>query len=442
MKLFLPARRLAEESMKVFLLLLLLAVLTPARANVIGTNVPALPLTAERVANLPAWQDYLNRSARQRQADQDFLRAEMKAHKVTQAIEPPRSVAPTGTPLTRSATWYAGSDARRIADFVVSFQTPAGGWSKHTDFTKHRRAPGELFAGDSNSHFIIANDFDAPADVHWNYVGTFDNGATVTELRFLAKVISAAKKNSVEAGAWEKSFLRGLEYVFAAQFPNGGWPQVWPLQGGYHDAVTFNDNAFLNVLSLVREVAQGNNEFAFVPAEFRARAETSWRQGLDCVLAAQVVTNGRRTIWGQQHDALTLEPVSARNYEMPSLASGESAALTSFLMQLPQPDSNVVRAVHAAVAWFEKTKITGKAFKNTGSAGRLLVDDPKGGPLWPRYSEIGTDKPLFGERDKSIHDDVNELSKERRRGYGWYVSSAQNLGKKYSKWCLQNPPPK
>jgi PelA/Pel-15E family pectate lyase len=34
-----------------------------------------------------------------------------------------------------------------------------------------------------------------------------------------------------------------VRYLLAAQFPNGGWPQVWPLEGGYHDAVTFNDNA-------------------------------------------------------------------------------------------------------------------------------------------------------------------------------------------------------
>jgi len=34
-------------------------------------------------------------------------------------------------------------------------------------------------------------------------------------------------------------------YLLAAQFPNGGWPQVWPLEGGYHDAITYNDNAVI-----------------------------------------------------------------------------------------------------------------------------------------------------------------------------------------------------
>jgi len=41
----------------------------PTLAAVIGTNVPATPLTAERVATLPAWKTYLETSTRQRQAD-------------------------------------------------------------------------------------------------------------------------------------------------------------------------------------------------------------------------------------------------------------------------------------------------------------------------------------------------------------------------------------
>jgi PelA/Pel-15E family pectate lyase len=360
----------------------------------------------------------------------------MKAHGLAKAIEPPKSASPKGTPLDRTATWYAGDEARRIAENVASFQTPAGGWSKHTDFAKHQRAPGELFAGDSNSKFIIAGDFDQPADVNWNYVGTFDNNATITELHFLAKVISASNTDTV---ALKKSFRRGLEYVFAAQFPNGGWPQVWPLQGGYHDAVTFNDDAMLNILRLLRDVSSGQKEFSFVPAEVRAAAEKSFQHGLDCVLATQVVVAGRRTVWPQQCDALTLKPCSARNYEMPSLASSESATLILFFMEFSKPSSEVAVAVQSATAWFEKTKINGKEFKSLGKEGRTLHDAPGAGPIWPRYSEIGTDRPLFGDRDLSIHDDVNEISKERRKGYGWFKDSAKRVAQHYAKWARQHP---
>ena len=407
-----------------------------AFSAVIGTNVPAQALTAERVANLPAWKNYLENSIRQQSADQKVLHAEMKAHGLTNAIEPPKSASPKGTPLDRTASWYGVAAARSIAENVVSFQTPAGGWSKHTDFTQHRRAPGEMFAGDSNSKFIITHDFDAPADVHWNYVGTFDNDATITELRFLAKVISATKGDTATL---QNSFLHGLEYIFAAQFPNGGWPQVWPLQGGYHDAITFNDDAMLNILQFLRAVALGEKEFSFVPAADRAQADASWKHGLDCVLATQVVVNGRRTVWGQQHDALTLKPVSARNYEMPSLVSSESGTMTLFFMQLPNPDSNVVAAVHAAAAWFEKTKIMGKSFQVVGSESRKLVDAPGAGPIWSRYYEVGSDKPLFGDRDQTIHDDVNEISRERRKGYGWFKDTGKRIAQHYAKWVKLHP---
>ncbi len=409
---------------------------TSSFAAVIGTNVPANPLTAERVANLPAWKSYLENSIRQRQADQNVLHAEMKALHLTNAIAPPKSSSPKGTPLDRTASWYGSDEARRIAENAASFQTPAGGWSKHTDFTQHRRAPGELFAGDSNSKFLITNDFDQPAEVNWSYIGTFDNDATITELRFLAKVIVAGKTNTA---ALEKSFARGLEYIFAAQFPNGGWPQVWPLQGGYHDDVTFNDDAMLNVIRLVRDVSLGGKEFSFVPAALRAQAEAVWKRGLDCILAAQITANGKRTAWGQQHDALTLQPSSARNYEMPSAASSESSTIVLFLMQLPNPDSNVVAAVHAAETWFAKTKIEGKSFQVVGTESRKLVDAPGAAPIWARYYEIGTDKPIFGDRDQSIHDDVNEISRERRKGYGWFKDTAKRVEQHYAKWAKLHP---
>ena len=411
--------------------------LTTLHGAVIGTNIPATPLTAARVAALPAWKTYFENSACQRQADQDFLRAEMSAHGLKQNTEPKEVRNAGGIDLNNPAAWYAGAAARQIADNLVSFQTPAGGWCKNMEYTRGRRAPGELFGAQTGSLFLGTNDFDQSREAQWNYVGTFDNDATTTELRFLALVISATKTNCDDL---KKSFSRGLDYIFAAQFPNGGWPQVWPLQGGYHDAITFNDDAMLHVIEFLRDAAGGQDEFSFVPAELRARADAGWKRGLDCILAAQIVVNGQRTIWCQQHDAITLQPTSARNYEMPSATSAESATIILFLMQLPSPDAKMVAAVHAAAAWFEKTKIMGKAFRVVGTESRKLVDAPGSGPIWARYYEIGTDRPIFGDRDKSIHDDVNEISRERRKGYAWFKDSGKRVLEHYPKWAQAHPP--
>jgi PelA/Pel-15E family pectate lyase len=409
---------------------------------IIGTNVPARPLTAESIATLPkaeqsAWKDYLKRSERQRKADQDFLKKEMRREGIRQIVVPPEGRARRWIPVDRTNSWYGGTEARHIADVVLSFQTPAGGWSKNLNMAGNPRTPGMHFAPDNTSRHPGDADYDTPVDANWNYVGTFDNDATIMQLRFLARVIAASGTNRSEA--YRKAFLHGLDYISNAQYPNGGWPQVWPLSGGYHDAITFNDNAMVNVLTLLRNVPLGTNEFAFVPARNRATAAASFQRGVDCLLKAQIVVDGQRTAWAQQCDMLTLQPASARNYEMPSAAAGESAGIMTFLMQLPNPGPEVITAVRGAAAWFEKTEIHGFAFRNVGSDGRELVPAPGNGPIWSRYYQIGTDRPIFGDRDKSIHDVVNEISKERRNGYSWYADSARRPLEQYAEWSKAYP---
>lgn len=259
-------------------------------AAIIGTNPPALPLAFERIEIAPppqrsAWKRYLENSIRQLQADQDSFRTELLKHHITRTIIPPEAHGVRGIPLNNTADWYAQPEALRISDIILSFQTPAGGWSKNLDMTSHRRQPGERFSTDNTSRFPILSDNDAPTDQAWNYVGTFDNDATITQLRYLAKVISAI---GPERGKpYQTAFLLGLDYIFAAQYPNGGWPQVWPLQGGYHDAITYNDNAMIQVIELLQDVVGGKNEFQFVPAKLRVRVAVSVKRGIQCILASQ-----------------------------------------------------------------------------------------------------------------------------------------------------------
>jgi len=148
--------------------------------------------------------------------------------------------------------------------------------------------------------------------------------------------------------------------------------------------------------------------------------------------------NGKRTVWCQQYDVLTLQPTSARNYEMPSLSSGESAGVMMFLMRLPSPDSNVVAAVRAAAEWFKRTEIRDKEYRRTDE-GRKLVAAPGSGPLWSRYYELGSHRPIFGDRDKSIHDTVNEISRERRDGYAWFTDSPEAALKRFAEWNKERP---
>jgi len=397
-------------------------------------------LTEQRIAVLPqsqqaAWKEYLERSKRQMQVDKEALRAERKAAATANFAVPHSGHGAASIPLGKDAAWYSSADAVHIVDIVLSFQTPTGGWSKNLDMSKTPRQPGQSFIDgpDQTARLMTPGDFGTVSDAGWSYVGTIDNDATITQIRFLAKVVTALGPASQKATPYRKSFLRGLDYLLAAQYPNGGWPQVWPLAGGYHDGITYNDDAMIQVMELLQAVAAGRAEFAFIPADVRKRAESSVQRGIECILATQIVVDGKRTAWCQQYDPVTLQPASARNYEMPSQSAAESAKILLFLMALPTPSAAEGRSIDAAGMWLTKVAIADSAWRPT-PAGRDLVASPDAPLIWARYYQIGSDKPLFGDRDKSIHDSVADISTERRNGYAWYSSAPQQAVTSYVEW--------
>ena len=424
------------SSKQFFLLSLLVA--TPLSSAVIGVSKPAESITGARIALLPAkdraaWTAYLERSQKQMQVDRETLAAE-RTPGAPELPMPKEGFSARTMPLNRDAAWYGTAEARHVADVIVSFQTPAGGWSKNLDMSGDVRARGQSYTPDNLSKHPGPDDFDAPKDPHWNYVGTLDNDATNTELHFLI-LVSGATPGAV-GDAYRGSFLRGIRYLLAAQFPNGGWPQVWPLEGGYHDAITYNDNAVTESAETLTAVSEAKGNYAFVPAELRRRAGESAAKALQCILATQVVVKGRRTVWAQQHDALTFAPVAGRNYEPAALSSGESADLLLYLMQLPHPSSAVVAAVNAGVGWLKGAAITGQEWVGGRGTpgGRHLEPKAGAGTIWARYYSISTGLPVFGDRDKTIHDDVSELSLERRNGYAWYSAGPQQALDVYASW--------
>lgn len=412
-------------------------------AAVIGTSKPAESITAARIAQLPpqsraAWTKYLQRSQQQMQADQAALAAERKPGVPVPPL-PNEGGAARSMPLNKTPDWYKTPEAQHIADVIVSFQTPAGGWSKNLDMTGPARMRGQSYAPDNLNKHPSPDDFDTPRDPNWNYVGTLDNDATTTEIRFLAL---AAAANPGRAEVYRKSILKGIRYLLAAQLPNGGWPQVWPLEGRYHDAITFNDDAVSQAAEVLRDVSTGQAPYDFVPADFRAQSNAAVQHALDCILAAQVRVHSKLTVWAQQHDALTLAPTTARNYEPAALATGESAHLLLYLMHLPHPPPRAIAAVQAGVAWFRAKAIYGKEWSGGRDTpgGRHLSPVAGAGPLWARDYSIETGQPVFGDRDKTVHDNVADLSAERRNGYQWYGSGPQKVLDEYTFWAKEHLP--
>jgi pectinesterase len=374
-------------------------------------------LAASRIAALPdgerrAWTAYVETSRRQMEIDRASIAAELRATGRAEPVPAPSGPNFAVTPAMTGA-WFAGDEARRMAESILSYQTPSGGWSKRVDHTKGPRAPGQGYAEGGR----------------WHYVGTFDNGATTEHMRFLARADHTRGDDR-----YRQAFLRGVQYILRAQFPNGCWPQVYPLEGSYHDAATFNDDATANVLRLLRDAARG--EPAFVPAEIRQRAAASVQRGVECILAAQPVVDGRRVVWAAQHDPLTLAPVGARSFEPAALSGREGPALAAFLMELDASDPRVAVAIRGAAAWMRENMVWGY----TRRPGEPPVPAPGGGPLWARFAEVGTNRPVFANRDGIVRYDWRELA-DSAWGYGWFTDEPASVLARYDAWSRAHAAP-
>ena len=328
--------------------------------------------------------------------------------------------------LMQKAGWYSGREAVRIGDNVLLYQRASGGWLKNTDLA----AP---LSDQQKTNLINAK---SQTD------STIDNGATVTPLRYLAKVYDATKQQR-----FRTAFLKGLDYLFEAQYENGGWPQFYPDTSDYYAHITFNDDAMINVMTLLCDVRDKRSEFAFVDKQRRAKAERAVAKGIECILKCQIVIDGKRLVWCAQHDEKTFAPRLGRSYERASLSGGESVGVVLFLMSIEKPTPAIIAAVEGAVVWFEQARVTGIRQTHRRATGtekgydKVVVADAEAPPIWGRFNQIGTNRPIFCSRDGIIRYSLAEISYERRNGYVWYVRApAELLSKSYPAWRKKHTP--
>jgi PelA/Pel-15E family pectate lyase len=307
--------------------------------------------------------------------------------------------------LAQPPAWYASPDARRIARNVGLYQRATGGWPKNLDLTRALdRAEREK---------VVA--------AHGETDSTIDNSATTTEIRFLARVNAAADCEECRTAA-----AAGIGYLLQAQYANGGWPQYYPLRDDYSRQITFNDHAIVNVLSVLRDVAEGREPFGFVDASGRAKAHEAVERGLAMIVATQVRDKGRLTAWAAQYDPVTLKPAAARTFEPVALSANESAGILRFLKAIPRPSRAVRAAIDGGVDWMRRVRLSGIRVDAKNDAAsprgwdRVVVSDPSAPPLWARFYEIGTNRPLFADRDRVVRYRLDEIGYERRTGYAWY----------------------
>jgi PelA/Pel-15E family pectate lyase len=305
--------------------------------------------------------------------------------------------------LEKPDDWFRSEPGKTAVANVLSWQAESGSWPKNQDNSK------KPFSGKQKK------------------TGTFDNGSTTDELRFLARAFEVTADPANRA-----AFLKGYDHVLEAQFPNGGWPQYFPLSKQYHRHITFNDNSMTRILEFLRDVTT-SKRYDFIGAERRAAGSKAFDAGISCILKCQVVRNGKPTVWCAQHDEITLKPAMARSYELESLSGSESAGILRFLMSIEKPSPEIIAAVRAGVEWFAQSKVDGIRIEKIKGV-RTAVTDPKATPLWARFYDIETNRPFFCDRDGVKKWNYNEIGKERRNGYAWYGNWGESVAKAYAKW--------
>ena len=318
--------------------------------------------------------------------------------------------------------FFKTDEARRIGKQLMLYQRVTGGWPKNINMvsplTKEQREA-------------------VLADQQRTDDSTTDNDATNIQMHFLARLFHATHDKQVR-----ESFCKAVEYLLSGQYDNGGWPQFWPHPHGYQVHITFNDDAMVNTMQLLREVAEAKVPFekALTTKDLRRRASEAFDKGVECILNTQIRVGGELTVWCQQHDRETFRPAPARAFELPSFCSQESASIVGLLMSLPHPDDRVKRAVHAAMKWFDTYKLTGLRLERTysresGERNVRLVEDPTGSPLWARYYDLEHCKPFVCDRDGIPRQRLEDIGAERRNGYGWYGDRAATLYDIYDHWA-------
>ena len=381
---------------------------------------PFTMLTDELLAQLPEsqraeWNTYLTKSRAAAANEHRILDDEWQKAGMENSVPAPGNRKEFELDSDTPAEWFGSAENQKLAEVVISYQTPTGGWSKAVDYTKGPRQPG--------THWT-AQKGDA-----WHYCGTFDNRTTTEQLKFLAGVFTATKREDVHA-----ALMKGLDYVFSAQYPNGGWPQNYPVERGYHEAITLNDDAMMHVLELLHAITKGEKLCSFADAALKQRAQAAFDKGIACIAAMQVKIDGTPTVWCAQHHPLTLVPVKARAKEPPSLSGGESANMVKFLMRSGPTTPEVIAMIDSAMKWFETHKLTGLRKTTTAEGKTDYIDDPAcTDVIWARFYDLQTGKPIFaGAQDGIVYPTFHEMAAKNKVAYDFFSTRPRELMEKES----------
>ncbi len=283
-----------------------------------------------------------------------------------------------------------------MADVIVASQTPAGGWSKNQPRTGPAPARPALRGQQRLQVPGRRRLRHAARPAAGTIVGTLDNDATITELRFPARVagqLAAAASRAPPGGP--ASCAASACWPPSSRTAAG--PRSGTLEGGHHDAITYNDDAVTEAALPADRCRQGPGRLRLRPGRSpRKQAGAAAEHAVACVLATQVVVGGKRTIWAPA--ARRPDPQAGRGPQLRKPASyrpRKAPTCQAYLMSCPirrRPWSR--RCTPAPTTW-PPIAIHDQAWTGgRDTAGGRRLDAPAGrrpavGPLLRRHQHPG-----------------------------------------------------
>jgi PelA/Pel-15E family pectate lyase len=260
----------------------------------------------------------------------------------------------TGDPLLRQAAEAAG-------DALIWGQLECGGWAYSIDFSPE---------GEKRWYYRHLKGTQGLDTAKLRNYGTFDDDTSQSATSLLIALSSSTKEYR-----FREASEYALEFMLRAQYPNGGWPQVFPpkgLEDGYWNYYTFNDGAINDVIRVMLEAWRAYGERKYLEAA---------KRGGDFIILSQ--GKPPQAGWAQQYN-MALEPAWARKFEPPSWCSAVAARniRTLVALYLETGDERYLRPIPAAIEWLNASAI--------------------GDGKWARFYEIGTNRPLYFTRDYKL----------------------------------------
>lgn len=192
-------------------------------------------------------------------------------------------------------------------------------------------------------------------------VSSVYNGATTSELKYLAKYITA---NKPEDSKYQDAFVKGIKYLLTTQCDNGGWSMNPGSGSGFNANIEVGNKAMTEVLTLLSDIAILNNQdYVFARKAMNVdEIKSAVEKGNDFIVKSQISNNNKKSGWATQYDK-SGNVTMGHTYERESVSSYTTKDVIDYLMTIHNPSQDIKDAVESAYSWLKDVKIADKEQK-------------------------------------------------------------------------------